>query len=379
VTVGALTTVASAVDLEKAVKGTKLTGYIRYRHNPTWNNVTNGNSQKGTISTNEYKAVFNFVMPVNDMVKANIKFVTVGTTSDTTGDANPNLVTKFANFIVSPADNLTLIVGKQALVTPFADPADQSGTGAVASMNLGNIKLYAGAYSNTNATPLGAKLQNADIYAAGVTADLGIVNGAFWYANIETKAKDTAGANVATDGKGKSNTAMYFEANAKVSIVTLQVAHATVDYDDKITGKDANKKEQTRFVASANVGMFNGTIGYVTTGKEGGDVTLGDTDAKANFGMEILEAANTADASLMYFKAGVKVDKVSAALEYLTGDDKNNVKNGDKRDLDETKVSVGYAMSKNFNVSAWYAKAKTEVNSVETKYKKARIEAKYTF
>jgi hypothetical protein len=38
VTVGALTTVASAVDLEKAVKWTKLTGYIRYRHNPTWNN-----------------------------------------------------------------------------------------------------------------------------------------------------------------------------------------------------------------------------------------------------------------------------------------------------------------------------------------------------
>ena len=368
VAVGAMTTVASAVDLEKAIKGTTLGGYIRYRHNVNYDN----NNDK-TLSTNEYKGVFNFKMPVNDMVKANIKFVTVGTTSDssskkttdsngdttitdTSGDQNPTVNTKLANFIITPTKALTVVVGKQALVTPFADPADQAGTGIVGVMNLGKIKLYGGAYSNTNAKAGGlgnAKIGGADIYAAGVAADLGMVNGEFWYALVEPK------------GSEDNVPAMYVEANAKVSKVSLQVAHATVDYED-VGGKE---QEQTRVVATAKIAsLITATLGYVMTGDDGGNVVLGDTDAKANFGMEHLEAANVADATLLYVAGGMDFGKVGAKLEYIDGE------TGDT-DLTEMKVSVGYTMSKNFKLSGWYSAA--EIGDDDRT--KARFEAKYKF
>ena len=180
-----------------------------------------------------------------------------------------------------------------------------------------------------------------------------MVNGEFWYALVEPK------------GSEDNVPAMYVEANAKVSKVSLQVAHATVDYED-VGGKE---QEQTRVVATAKIAsLITATLGYVMTGDDGGNVVLGDTDAKANFGMEHLEAANVADATLLYVAGGMDFGKVGAKLEYIDGE------TGDT-DLTEMKVSVGYTMSKNFKLSGWYSAA--EIGDDDRT--KARFEAKYKF
>ena len=140
VAVAGLATTASAKPMEDAIKNVDLSGYVRYRY-------TNGDQPE----SNEYKTVVKLKSKVNDNVSMFLKVAGADSTSNTSGDADPDTTAvKEAKFIYT-GNGITAIVGKQGLATPFGDAADQQGTGIVVLAPVGPVTLAAGWYTNSDA------------------------------------------------------------------------------------------------------------------------------------------------------------------------------------------------------------------------------------
>jgi hypothetical protein len=343
VAVAGLTTTASATAMEDAIKNTDLSGYIRYRY-------TQGES---TTETNNYKTVFKVKSKVNDNVSAFIKVAGANSTTDTSGDADPDQTNiKEAKFIFN-IGGATVIAGKQGLATPFADAADQQGTGIVALYPVSKaLTLAAGWYGNSDAkAAVGAALPGNNIAAVAAIGSVSSVNYAVWYADIARGDVVDAGAK-----------AINVNVSAKIGPVNVEVNHASVNYTDTLVDQ-----VQTRLVVSGKAGPATLALGYVKAGSstKGADVTLGDSDASANFLLENLDASSVADTGVWYAAIGGKVGAVALKLEH--GKTTNLA-----TDAKETKFSAAYAMSKNFKVSAFVTNDNFDSDT-------SRIEIKYTF
>ena len=363
VAVAGLTTTASASAMEDAIKNTDLSGYIRYRY-------TNG---KTASESNEYKTVFKVKSKVNDNVSAFIKAAGANATTNASGDADPDQTAiKEAKFVIN-AGGATIIAGKQGLQTPFAALADQQGTGVVALYPVSKaLTLAAGWYTNTDASALGADLGGNNITAVAAIGSAASVNYALWYASISENDLGTNNATLAGTTAGAS--AINLNVSAKVGPVSVALNHAEVDFSSNAAAINDTTTKQTRLVVSGQAGPATVTVGYVATGKDGGDVTLGDTDATANFDLETVSARDTKDANIWYIGATAKVAAATVGLEYVKTSDIDGTVAGDV-EAKEAKLSVAYAMSKNFKISAFITDSK--VGTAEMDF--SRIEMKYTF
>lgn len=381
--VAGLTSTASAKPMEEAIKNVDLSGYVRYRY-------TNGKSE---TESNKYKTVLKISSKVNDNVTAFIKAAGEDGTTNVNGDADPvTTAVKEAKFIVK-AGKATVIAGKQGLQTPFADIADQQGTGLVALYPVGPITLAGGWYTNSDAKSIyntglnpSPSTENDiggnNISALAAIGKTGNINYSAWFAQVSETNLNVGGTLHATAQAGA--TAMNFNVKGQFGPASVELNHASVDYSLNAAAKtlaDELNPTQTRIVAGMKAGIVNVAAGFVVTGDEGGNVTLGDTDAKANFVLENTSASELADASIIYVGAKAKVSGVTLGLEYLDGDGKAAALTkaayaaASKIDVDEMKFSAAYAMSKNFNVSGFITKG--EENKVDTDM--SRIEIKYTF
>ena len=378
VAIAGLTTTASATAMEDSIKNTDLSGYIRYRY-------TNG---QDNAESNAYKTVFVTKSKVNDMVTAKLKIAGEGKTYngddkstvavEVGGDADPDTTAvKEANFIFNLGGN-TIIAGKQGLVTPFADAGDQQGTGIVGLFPVGPVTLAAGWYTNTDAKAghyANTALTGANIGAIAAIGAAGPVNYSLWYADVAQGHTNEPAANIGAK-------AINVNVAGKFGPVSVEVNHAEVKYTNDAAGAADPKAKQTRIVVGANAGPVALTLGYVKTGDEGGNTTLGDTDAKSNFILEDVSASATMDASIWYAAAKAPVGPVTVGFEYLTTSDMDGTTDavGSDEKANETKLSVAYAMSKNFTISAFMTNASTETKAgVETELDKSRLEMKYTF
>ena len=428
VAVAGLTTTSSATDLSESIKNTDLSGYVRYRY-------TNG---KMKDENNEYKIVATVKTKVNDSVTAKIKIAGSGDTTNSTGDADPDTTAvKEANFIAN-LGGATVIAGKQALATPFADGGDQQGTGVVALYPVAGVTLAAGWYTNTDAkSAYNADLNldaNSDqngsndiagnnIGAIAAIGAVGPVNYAVWYAaiseseiNVEATNANTAVVIANTTTSDVNATGLIAGAKAinlnlagKAGPVNVELNYASVDYTVKLISSDANStaglkasafgtadlsttQEQTRLMVSGAVEGINLAAAYITTGKDGGRVTLGDNDAQSNFVVENASVGDYADAKAIYLSVGTTVGPVAIKLEDISIKGHSGIQYSDtattdaKEKEEETKLSVAYAMSKNFTISGFvtdgYTKAGAAVGAaattkVETDF--SRVEMKYTF
>jgi hypothetical protein len=331
VAVAGLSTTASAKSMEESIKGVDFSGYVRYRY-------TNG---ADNAESHAYKTVFKVKSKVNDSVNAFIKVANESAVNDASGDADPtHAAVKCANFQFNVGGN-TVIVGKQGLQTPFAALSDQQGTGIVAIAPMGAVTLAGGWYFNTDATAGigGADIGGINIAALAAMGKAGAVNYSAWLADVSNAA-----------------TAINLNVAGTVGAVNLELNHASVDYDG------GNNPTQTRVVASGKAGAATVAAGVVMTGDEGGDVTLGDVDASANFDLEDLSASATTDDTVIYVGVHAPVGATTVGLEYAAADE---------ADADETMLSVAYAMSKNFNISAFATSGDMG--------DKTRLEVKYTF
>ena len=408
VAVTSMTSVASAQNLEDAIKGVDFSGNLRYRY-------TNGEAT--TTDINEYQLQMTLKSKVNDMVTAKVSTTTTDSTGDKSdstsataghaGDADPTGATiAEANFAFA-LPGATVIAGKQALATPFADGAidSQQGTGVVALVPVAGVTIAGGLYLNTDAHSTAYNNYVNGLGLAGTTlSDLGLdgnniaaiaaigsaanVKYAVWYAKVSEVAIGSntnsviAPANVTTDAilaTRAGATAMNLNLSAPVGPVNVEVNYAKVDYS--LSNNTLNLKElsptQSRIVVSGDVSGISLAAGYVKVGKDGGDVTLGDTDATANFVMEAFSASALTDTNAFYLAAGMPVGPVTAKIEYGTTSDIDGTDTVDTK-FSETKLSVAYAMSKNFTVSAFIANDSSD-NAGLDKADTNRIELNYTF
>jgi len=377
VAVAGLSTTASATPLEDSIKDVDFSGSLRYRY-------TNGESKD--VDTNEYRLQVTTKAKVNEYVTAKVALNSKNSTADNTGgDADPDAAEiAEANFIVN-AGGATVIVGKQALATPFADGSvdSQQGTGIVALYPVGPVTLAAGWYNNTDATTDvygGADLGGNNITALGAIGAVDMVNFSVWYANV---SESDLGLNTNGTNNGIEAGADAFNVNVDGTFgpVSVELNYAQVAYSLNNNAKNAGLEEltpkQTRLVASFDADVVAVTGGVILAGDEGANVDLGDGDAQSNFAMEAFDARDLTDTTAYYLGLSAPVGPVTLGLEYgYTNDIDGNTK-GDV-DFSETKLSASYAMSKNFTVSGWVTATSSDSKALDESGAN-RIEVKYTF
>jgi hypothetical protein len=380
VAVTGFTSTVSAKPIEESLKNVDFSGNLRYRY-------TNGDT---TEDTNEYKLQMSLKSKISDIVTANLSTDVVATTSDSganagtaRGDADPVAanITE-ANFAFSVAGK-TIIAGKQALATPFADGGvasdAQQGTGVVALVPVAGVTIAGGLYVNTDAKTYvygganGLDLGGHNIAALAALGSASNVKYAVWYAKVSenelTKEADgTTAAGLAGNTAGA--TAVNLNFSAPVGPVSVEVNYAKVNYT--VNKADGLEPSQSRIVVAGDVAGVSLAAGYVKAGKDGGDVTLGDGDATANFVMEAFSGTILKDTSAYYLAASTPVGPVTAKLEYGKT---SAFQGGSTQAASETKFSVAYELVKNFNISAWTTSCSGALNNSGAN----RIELSYTF
>ncbi|MBI3874258.1 MAG: major outer membrane protein [Arcobacter sp.] len=381
VAVAGLTTTASAKPIKEALDNVDYSGNLRYRY-------TNG--EANAFDQSEYKLQMTLKSKLNDMVTATVSTDVIAATSDASGDADPVAanITE-ANFAFSVKGN-TIIAGKQALATPFADGGaasdSQQGTGVVALVPVGGVTIAGGLFLNSDANvakkswvtgqtnAAAVSLGDHNIAAIAAIGKASIVDYAVWYAKVSEhggNVKDSTGAAIGLDKAGA--TATNINAKAPIGSVNVEVNIANVNYTGT-AGDTLKDQAQSRIVVSGDVAGVSLAAGYVKAGKDGGDVTLGDTDATANFVMEAFSGTALKDTSAYYLAASMPVGPVTAKLEY----GKTSALDGSaatKVAASETKFSVAYELVKNFNISAWTTSCSDGLKGSGAN----RVELSYTF
>ncbi len=384
VAVSALTTSASAGNLEDMIKGVTASGKINieYQNDDASANATAaiaglgvaaGNAEASTNQT-EYDIDMTFKVPVNDNITATIGFqvdhdnvidaaentrtsggnavnpLTLTTTGDTT---DTQVDVTVANFTYANGP-VTVIVGKQNVGTPFL--YDQKGDGIVALYNAGPVTLAAAHFVNSNANiQTGAGLaQGAEsINAIAAIGSVAGINLSAWYVTT------TLGQNAAFDGAD----AYTLNANGKFGPIGFDVRHSAAEVDGA-AGNNYDAEELTKVMLTADVDMFSFAAGYGTTNDTFNNANGGrlhgvswddddTTDTGFNGEQAYLDTLNDADAFLI--GATANMGQYTAGVTYIDGEADSNFFANDNIEFSELLLSASYAMSKNFTVSGYYS------------------------
>jgi len=351
-------TSANAGSLEEAIKGVDISGTVVYRYNDyDGDDLVNPSSKEGT--QNYYKAVVNVKSPINDdlalnaSVAANNNFAAFDTA--TTSDSNVAVELTKVNFVYTGLANTTLIVGKQGVPTPWtvasdSDGAEQTGTGALALVNVGPVTL-AGAYFNQ--TNFGAG--GTDIAVIGAMGNFAGVSLDAWYADqIDTLESYTVGAGYKLDLDAVN-------LGFSVRHTELEVDGATVD------------NELTKAKITAKMGIFDAFVAYGETGKNGGVVAF---DASAKTAMEgwNTNLSGQADADYLQLHAGAQVlPQLNIAVNYFERSD-DTVAN--TNDAEELYTQITWKPSKNFYT---YVRLGQYEEKAGAESDVGRLQVQYTF
>ena len=380
VAVSALTTSASAGNLEEMIKGVTASGKIDIEY-------TNDSNDKGmavnnnTANSVNYDFDITFKVPVNDNVTATIGAeadhgVDVEAAQNTRGQAQANdLNLTVANFTYANGP-VTAIVGKQNVGTPFL--YDQKGDGIVALYNAGPVTLAAAHFVNTNVTigtlpttPVGLNnvglAQGAeDINAVAAIGSVAGINLSAWYVTTTLVGGTTTTALGLAAGAAEDADAYTINANGKIGPVGFDVRHSSAEVDGS---GNWDEEELTKVTLTADVDMFSFAAGYGTTNDVMGAGTVQNalggrvhgvswddndtTDTGFNGEQAYLDTLNDADAYLLGVTANMGA--YTAGVTYIDGDaDQNGATAGDV-EFDELILSASYAMSKNFTISGYYS------------------------
>jgi len=357
VAVAGLNTTASAANLEDAIKGTKLTGYVRYRINTDHENSTD--------MTEEGKVVAKITTPVNDMVTANVKTVSFAETKSAQTKANTDVTE--ANFVVKAA-GATVIAGLQTTQSPFfANNGDTRAHGVTALVPAGPVTLAGAYYMTTTGGGLAKPAMTNDVGAIGVLGDFGAVGVKAWYAAVED-GSDLDNSNAALNDLNSAfvdASAYSLDLTVKAGPANIQLMTTQVSNGDTDTGL-------TKLVVTGKANVVSYMAAYAQTNEDGGMVSLDqDSDAISDLGLHVLNMAATTDATAFAVSGKIQAtDQVCASLTYLDGSSDAHA------DFNELDVKVGYKMSKNFGASVIYGMGE---DTAAADFAESRIEVKYTF
>jgi hypothetical protein len=382
-------TSANAQSLEEAIKNVDVSGSAVYRYND-YNNDNEATNEDA--ASNNYKIGLNLSSKVNDDLKFNSRFLATnnqdnGFTELKTngGDGQANVALSHVNFGYTGIQNTTVTVGKQGLNTPWtvaldSDGNEQTGTGALAMTNLGQVTLAAAYFNQTNlnnsadtkfadGTTLKAELNGSkDISTVGAITTLGPVTLDAWYLDMkDTLDSYTVGAKAATELSG-----VKLGADAR---------WASLEGDEE----DAKKESMAKIVLTADAGLVDAKLAYAMTDKDGGLTAL-DNDATTTLLGWNLALNGKTDAD--YIQAVLGFDILSNLnLSANYGNLQYIEEVGSTTDIEEEEVyaQLLYKMSKNLTTYVRYGTYTKEISEVGQAADevnddvRGRLQVEYTF
>ncbi|MGB5919311.1 porin [Arcobacter sp.] len=346
-----LSSSASGKNLAEAIKNVDVSGTISYRYNDY-------ESDKGAGKTeNFYKAALNLSTKVNDDIKVNTRFLAEDFASNTGNEANKNVDVELseANFTYLGSENLSVTLGKQAVVSPWTISRD----------SLGDENTGSGAYSvyTTDYVTLSAAYFNQTNFN---TADISTWNG---ITGIDGSENFTM-IGATTSFAGLTLDVAYADLSDTFDTYTVGLAGS---YDvsgvnlspfARYTSLDLDNSSQDNSLwqlgLSASKGIFSVFAAYGETDKEGGKVSI-DSSAKTNMDYAWrVTASNDADAAYTYIGGDVDVTKkVNLGLFYSNANYGSHSRT-DAKDLTNIFGQVKYKMSKNLVTYVRYGTLETK-------------------
>ena len=332
----------NAASLEEAIKGVDVSGMVRYRYNDK--NVKNGESTQN----NDYDIELTAKIPVNDSVKATIKFDFSYDYSAQTADGGRAPLNIEDAFFTYTNPNFIASAGKQNVPGPQSDGIN--GTGIVLTGLLDPVSLV-GTYFNST------QVSHHSLWQAAVLGSFGPVNASLWYADVA----DTLDA-------------YTLALSGDIGPVSLSGRYSKRDNDG-----DKLKLSVAKLNASVNWDVFTIRAGFARTSKDnagtGAAIDTSEDSEVNNFQLKQLAVATGMnDAKAFMVGASFKpTENTSLGLDYLSAKYKDKADN--KVKANETAISASYAMSSNFKISSYYSLAKDD----SVKSTKGRLELKYSF
>lgn len=343
---------ASASSLEEAIKGVDVSGMVRYRYNEE--KVDKGDSSR----TNDYDIELTAKVPVNDMLKAVVKFdFAYDYDPATQADGKRKALDIEDAYFSYTNSGFVVNAGKQNIPGPMSDGIN--GTGIVAMAPVGPVTL-AGGYFNSN------ELTPKDAYELAILASFQNINFDIWYADVRSVLE-----------------AYSVGANGTFGPLSVDARYGERDEDT-----NDNEYSVGKINVSAEFGMFDVHGGFAITGEDNAGVGAAidkSNDSEANnFQLEQLEAGTAmSDGKAWIIGASVSpIDKLTVGLDYMGGTADKIKYIGTHKDADYTEVtaSAAYKMSKNFKISTFYSVATIEPDGKDDiDNNSGRLELKYSF
>jgi len=350
VAVAGLSTTASAVSLEDAVKNVTVSGQMRLRTEST----NTGATGASTSTLNDFDTDIKFKNKLSDTNTIVIKVEADSQTGAdaSTGGKEAKLDAVVTNaYLQTKAGSATVLVGRQGVPGPFTDGA--AGAGLVALVPAGPVTVAAGFFNNTD---IAAGLDAAEVAVLG---KFGNVAFDVWYANVQV-----------------AGTFLSAHANAKVGPVGIDFRHST----GTAAASGSKTGTLTKVVASAKAGKIGLVAGLAITGDDNAVANIaidGDNDAKTDF--KVWQASTGGLNGSTAIVLGVNAPIGSAATvgaTYVTAT--YDASATSEVTVTEILVDAKYKIAKNVSLSGKYSILGNDVSGSNDKTK-TRIEVKYTF
>ena len=357
---------ANAQNLEDAIKNVDISGTAAYRYN----------DYETSTGSNNYKVATNLKSGINDNLAFNSRIIIGNATNPASldtgeADSEAGFSLSEANFAYSGIQNTIVTAGKQGLSTPFTIDRDamgneQTGTGLVATTNLGMVSLTGGFFNQTNIentigattneTALSKNLTGGeDLYFA--TANLTVENvtlDATYINLLDTLDGFTVGAKAKFDVAGVA--------------LNPYARYSSIDIDNY-------SKDNTlwKIGTDAQMGIFGAYVAYGQTDEEGGETGL---DYSSDTGMDDhwrVTLTGISDASVVYASVNTQVtDSVNVSINYS---DLNAGSMSNDKDQSEIYGQASYQMSKNFKTFARFGQYDYDGDTSNM----GRLHAQYSF
>jgi hypothetical protein len=332
---------ANAQNLEDAIKNVEVSGTAAYRYN----------DYEGASTKNNYKIATNLRSSINDDLAFNSRIIIGDGKTNPKGittnaaDTELDFALSEANFAYSGVQNTVITAGKQALSTPFTIDRDamgneQTGTGLVATTNLGMVSLTGGFFNQTN---LSSTDGEAPITSGTITGGEDVY---FATANltVENVTLDSTYINLLDTLDGYT-----VGAKAKFDVAGIQMnpyaRYSSINFDNY-----AKDNTLWKIGTDAQMGIFGAYVAYGQTNEEGGETGL---DYSSDTGMDDhwrVTLTGISDASVVYASVNTQVtDSVNVSINYS---DLNAGSMSNDKDQNEIYGQASYQMSKNFKTFA---------------------------
>jgi hypothetical protein len=332
---------ANAQNLEDAIKNVEVSGTAAYRYN----------DYEGASTKNNYKIATNLRSSINDDLAFNSRIIIGDGKTNPKGittnaaDTELDFALSEANFAYSGVQNTVITAGKQALSTPFTIDRDamgneQTGTGLVATTNLGMVSLTGGFFNQTN---LSSTDGEAPITSGTITGGEDVY---FATANltVENVTLDSTYINLLDTLDGYT-----VGAKAKFDVAGIQMnpyaRYSSINFDNY-----AKDNTLWKIGTDAQMGIFGAYVAYGQTNEEGGETGL---DYSSDTGMDDhwrVTLTGISDASVVYASVNTQVtDSVNVSINYS---DLNAGSMSNDKDQSEIYGQASYQMSKNFKTFA---------------------------